>query len=345
MDTQHPQEETTKMDESAFICEVLKAESDAIDRIAKELRTSQKAFRRWASSITLVEQCTGHVVFSGMGKSGLVGAKLSATFSSIGIPSHVVHPAEAVHGDLGSIKHNDVVILMSYSGTTEEVLNLAAILRTDNVPRIGISCSNDTPLAKLCDAHLATGIVTEACPLNLAPTASTTATLAIGDALGLAVSRRRNFSSDDFHKHHPGGMLGAGLRSVTEILRFKVGTNLPTVHESTIVGDALLAARPTTNTRRAGAILLVNDDEQLIGIFTDGDLRRLVIDDEQPMQRRIGEVATSNPRRLNTNALVRDAKQLVTEYRVDEIPVVDDENKPVGLIDVQDLIAMKIVSE
>ena len=345
MHTPRPQKQSSKTSECDFICEVLRAESDAINRIAADIASSPTALLNWTKAIDILQGCTGHVVFSGMGKSGLVGAKLSATFSSIGQPSHVVHPAEAVHGDLGAIKNNDVVILMSYSGTTEEVLNLAAILRTDQVARIGISSSDDSPLAKLCDVHLSTGSVTEACPLNLAPTASTTATLAIGDALGLAVSRRRNFTADDFHKHHPGGMLGVGLRSITDILRFKVGVNLPTVHKSTLVGEALLAAKPSTHTRRAGAILLVDDNDKLVGIFTDGDLRRLVIDDAEPMKRIIGEVATANPRRLDTSALVRDAKQLVTEYRVDEIPVVDDHNKPIGLIDVQDLIALKVVSE
>lgn len=345
MNAQQSQQESSKTAESTFISEVLRAESDAINRVAHEIKENPAVCSQWSNAIDLLEACSGHVVFSGMGKSGLVGAKLSATFSSIGQPSHVVHPAEAVHGDLGSIRRDDVVILMSYSGTTEEVLNLAAILRTDNIPRIGISESDESPLAKLCSAHLSTGPITEACPLNLAPTASTTATLAIGDALGLAVSRRRNFTADDFHKHHPGGMLGAGLRSITEVIRFRVGDNMPTVHRSSSVGDALLAARPDSDKRRAGAILLVDDDDKLVGIFTDGDLRRLVIVDAEPMQRIIGEVATTNPRRLATTALVRDAKQLVAEHRVDEIPIVDEDNHPIGLIDVQDLIAMKVVTE
>ena len=140
-------------------------------------------------------------------------------------------------------------------------------------------------------------------------------------------------------------MLGAGLRSITEILRFKVGKNLATVPSTTLVGKALLKARPTENKRRAGAILLVDEQNKLVGIFTDGDLRRLVIDNPDPMQCVIGDVATKNPRRLQASALVRDAKQLVTEHRVDEIPIVDDLNHPIGLIDVQDLIAMKVVTE
>jgi arabinose-5-phosphate isomerase len=140
-------------------------------------------------------------------------------------------------------------------------------------------------------------------------------------------------------------MLGIGLRAVTEIVRYKIGENLITVHEDATVGEALQAAKPAAGSRRAGAILLVNDDGTLTGIFTDGDLRRLVIDNTNPMLERIGNIATENPRRLHTTALVRDAQQLVTEYRVDEIPLVNEENQPIGLIDVQDLIAMKVVAE
>jgi arabinose-5-phosphate isomerase len=345
MNAPRPQTETELSSEHAFICDALIAETNAIETVIQRIKSNIAYASAWTDAIDILEKCEGHVIFSGMGKSGLIGAKISSTFSSIGQPSHVVHPAEAVHGDLGSIRREDVVILMSYSGTTEEVLNLAAILRTDGIPSIGISKSDDSPLAKLCTAHLETGSLSEACPLNLAPTASTTATLAIGDALGLALSRRRNFTADEFHKHHPGGMLGIGLRTITEIIRFKVGDNLPVIDENTLVGEALAMARPTKGVRRAGAILLVNQDGNLTGIFTDGDLRRLVIDDSQPMQRRIGDVATKNPRRLPANALVRDAQQLVAEYRVDEIPVVDDDNLPIGLIDVQDLIAMKVVTE
>lgn len=345
MNASHPQTKSSLSAEHSFICDALSAETNAIESVIQRLRTDAMHCEMWTKAIDLLENCTGHTIFSGMGKSGLIGSKLSATFSSIGQPSHVVHPAEAVHGDLGSIRREDVVILMSYSGTTEEALTLAAILRTDGIPRIGISKDDKTPLATLCDVHLSIGSLSEACPLNLAPTASTTAMLAIGDALGLALSRRRNFCADDYHKHHPGGMLGIGLRTITEIVRFRVGDNLPTINENSTVGEALKEARPAKGSRRSGAILLVNDEGTLTGIFTDGDLRRLVIDDESPMQRMIGEIATGNPRRLLSSALVRDAQQLVTEHRVDEIPIVDEDNKPIGLIDIQDLIAMKVVIE
>lgn len=326
--------------EAAFIAECLRAEAGAVLRIADRLDEREAGL--WQAAINVLDHCQGHVVVSGMGKSGLVGAKVSATFSSLGQPSHFVHPAEAIHGDLGRIRRGDVGLLLSYSGSTEEVVNLAAILQSDAVPRVGISRSPNSPLAGLCDVHLAVGEIEEACPLNLAPTASTTAILAMGDALALALSRRRNFTADDFHRHHPGGMLGLGLRKITEALRFRVGENLPVVNSAVTVRQA---CEHTGGTRRAGAILVVDDLDRLAGIFTDGDLRRLVLRDPQAMERPIGTVMTPRPQHLSVDDLVRDAVRLVRERRLDEIPVLDRSGKPVGLVDVQDLIAMKVVSE
>jgi arabinose-5-phosphate isomerase len=278
---------------------------------------------------------------SGMGKSGLIGQKIAATLSSLGVPSHFTHPSEAMHGDLGRVRPGDVALLLSYSGGTEEVVNLAAILRTDGIARIGISCNHQTHLARLCDAHLAIGDVVEACPMNLAPTASTTAMLAMGDALALAVSRRRNFQADDFRRRHPGGALGAGLRGVTEVLRFRVGENLSTVREGVSVADAL---RTTGDGRRAGALLVVDDAGRLVGIFTDGDLRRRMNElGAALLGRPVRDVMTVRPTALPADALVRDAVQLVRERRLDEIPVVGHDGQPIGLIDVQDLVSMKVI--
>ena len=331
--------------EALFIAETLRAEAGAVMRIAERLEASSSAsaeYGTWQNALDLLERCEGHVVVAGMGKSGLVGEKISATFSSLGQPSHVLHPAEALHGDLGSVRRQDVALLLSYSGRTEEVVNLAAILRADGIPRIGVSSDHKSELATLCDVHIALGDITEACPLNLAPTASTTAMLAVGDALALALSRRREFKEDDFHKHHPGGMLGAGLRKVTEALRFRVGENLPVVPESATVRAACEA---TGGNRRAGAILIVDGQQRLAGIFTDGDLRRLMLKDARGMERAIGEVMTPRPQHLTVDDLVRDAVRLVRERRLDEIPVLDHDGRPVGLVDVQDLIAMKVVTE
>jgi arabinose-5-phosphate isomerase len=326
--------------ETGFIAEILEAEADAILRIRERLL--QQDAGSWQAALDLLERCEGHVVVSGMGKSGLIGAKISATFSSLGQPSSVIHPAEAVHGDLGRLRSGDVVLLLSYSGETEEVVNLAAILKADDVPRIGVSSSTETSLARLSTVHLCLGNLTEACPLNLAPTASTTAMLATGDALALALSRRRNFGADDFQRRHPGGMLGAGLRPVVDVLRFKVGRNLPVVQETATVREA---CRQTQTGRRPGALVLVDEARRLSGIFTDADFRRLILRDPSALDRPIAEVMTRRPQHLSVNDLVRDAVRLMRENRHDEIPVLDRDGRPVGLVDAQDLIALKVVSE
>ena len=332
-------------EEANFLAEVLRCESEAIEHIAQRILSDDTEATTWASAVELLAGCTGHIVVSGMGKSGLIGAKISATFSSVGLPSNVLHPAEAVHGDLGRIRREDVVLLLSYSGTTEEVLNLAAILKADGVRRIGISKDHDTHLARLCDVHLALGDLSEAGAVGLAPTTSTTATLACGDALGMAASRRKQFTEDDFHRHHPGGMLGTGLRSISEVMRFTVGQQLPVISQDHTVAAALEEAFASDDTRRTGAIMLVDDNGLLSGIFTDGDLRRLLIERQDALKAPIRDVMTRNPRSLLSTDRVRDAKQLIAEHRIDEIPVVDDQGRPVGLIDVQDLITMKIVQE
>ena len=325
--------------ETDFIAEAMVAEAEAVRRAAA--RAAGEDAGNWRAAVDLLDGCRGNVVIAGMGKSGLIGAKIAATMSSLGLPAHFLHPSEAVHGDLGRVRTGDVALLMSYSGGTEEVVDLAAILRTDGIARIGISCNHQSHLARLCDVHLAIGDVVEACPLNLAPTASTTAMLAMGDALALAVSRRRNFAADDFHRRHPGGSLGAGLRSVTEVLRFRVGDTLATVSEDCTVADAL---KSTGGGRRAGALVVVDAAGRLSGIFTDGDLRRRVNElGAALLAKRVADVMTARPSTLPSDALVRDAVQLVRERRLDEIPVVDAQGKPLGLIDVQDLVAMKVI--
>jgi len=327
-------------DEVSFLRSVLRAESATLDRLADEL---DETARDWGRAIGMVADCDGHVVVAGMGKSGLVGAKISATLSSLGRPSHTLHPAEAVHGDLGRIRRGDVALLLSYSGETEEVVALASILAADGVPCIGISRDGGSSLGRLCAAHLTLGRVTEACPLNLAPTASTTAMIAVGDALALAAARRRDFDADAFQRHHPGGLLGAGLRPVVEVLRFQVGRNVAVIAETVTVEAALAAAG---DGRRAGAVLLVDEQGRLSGIFTDGDLRRLVnTRGAAALAGGIAEVMTRDPRCLADTDLVRDAVRMVRERRVDEIPVVDADGRPVGILDIQDLVAMKVVTE
>jgi arabinose-5-phosphate isomerase len=244
------------------------------------------------------------------------------------------------------------VIAISFSGETDEVVNLAAILRQDGVPIISITGGNrrvgeendKSTLERLATIALCLGVTEEAGEGFVAPTTSTTATLALGDALALAAARRRNFTSEDFAKRHPGGSLGELLRPVTDILRFVAGKNLPLVAQTKSVADALREASAAG--RRPGAMLLVDEKTgSLTGIFTDGDLRRLVLRNAGELSRPIADVMTKNPRTLPATALVRDAVRVVREFRADEIPVVDEHGKPVGILDVQDLVAMRLIKD
>ncbi len=290
------------------------------------------------------ENKAGSLVISGLGKCNFIAQKISATLASTGTPSHFLHPTEAMHGDLGRIRSCDVVVLLSFSGNTEEVISLAALLRQDHVPTIAITGNADSHLAKLATVTLWIGNITEACPHNLAPTASTTAMLALGDALALCVSRKRDFKAEDFRKFHPGGLLGRQLMPVTEAMRFAVGHSLELAHTGMTLGEAYQLADEKSQGRRAGAMLIVNEQGKLAGIFTDSDLRRLVVKEGgQVMNLPIEQVMTANPKHLTSQSLVRDAVQMARELRIDEIPVVDENNQPLGLIDVQDLVALKVI--
>lgn len=323
-------------DERTFVAGVLRAESAAIERMVDALGADLHA------AIDLLDRCTGHVVVTGMGKSGLIAQKISATLSSVGLPSHFMHPAEALHGDLGRVRECDVVWALSYSGNTDEVVQLGHVLRDEGLAILAISSNPASRLARLATVHLNIGNVEEACPHNLAPTASTTAMLALGDALALAVSRRRRFSPEDFRRRHPGGTLGVLLQPITEVLRFRVGENLPLIRVGATVREAL---RQADVGRRPGAMLMIDERGTLAGLFTDGDLRRLVLKDPQALEQPIASVMTRKPRVLQSDQIVRDAVALVQEFRPDEIPVVDDAGRPIGLVDVQDLIALRIIQE
>jgi arabinose-5-phosphate isomerase len=321
-----------------FATGVLRAEAEAVANVVGQL---DESFDR---AVELLAGCKGTVLVGGIGKSGIIARKISATLASTGTPSHFLHPSEAMHGDLGRIRAEDVVVLLSYSGTTEDVLALAAVLRQDRVPIIAICSRAESHLGRLADACLCIGDVTEACPHNLAPTASTTAMLALGDALALSVSRRRDFSAADFLKRHPGGMLGRQLMRIIDAMRLRVGENLPLLAESQTVGE--LVETTSTGGRRVGATLLVDKSGRLAGILTDADIVKLIArHGAAALGQGVAQVMTRRPKTLPHTALVRDAVQMVREHRIDEIPIVDDAGRPLGVIDVQDLIALKVIEE
>jgi len=344
--------EPGRLDEVRFAQGVLKTEAEALSGLGATL---DETFCRAVDLVVACADSGGTVLVTGLGKSGLVGAKISATMASLGIPSHAVHPSEAAHGDLGRFRTTDTVICISFSGETDEVVNLAAVLKQDGLPVISITgnptnSSDDGPpqlssLQRLATVCLTLQVEKEAGEGTfVAPTTSTTATMALGDALALTAARRRNFTNEDFARRHPGGALGGLLRSVTDVMRCVAGKNLPLVPDHLPVAEAL--ARAAAAGRRPGALMLIDDSSgRLTGIFTDGDLRRLVLRDTKELAQPISHVMTRRPRTLPSSAMVRDAVRMFREFRQDEIPVVDDSGRPVGMLDVQDLIAMRLVKD
>jgi arabinose-5-phosphate isomerase len=326
-----------------FLREVLRAEAAAVESVSDHI--SEQELSRAVDAMMRCVDHGGSVLVAGVGKSGLIGRKISATLASLGVPSHDIHPTEAMHGDLGRISPHDVVLALSFSGETEELVTLASVLKQDGIPILSITGGTrgegGGALARLATVALHLGPINEASDLALAPTCSTTATLALGDALALTLARRRAFTADDFARRHPGGSLGGLLRPVIDILRFRVGENLPVVLETMTVADALREA--DSGGRRPGALLITSEDGAVSGIFTDGDLRRLVMRGAGELNQKIGAVMTRSPRTLPSTALVRDAVRMVREFRQDEIPVVDEAGAPVGLLDVQDLISLRVV--
>ena len=274
----------------------------------------------------------GHLVVTGMGKAGLIGQKVSATFASTGTPSIFLHPAEAYHGDLGRVLPEDVVLALSNSGETEELVRLLPPLRRIGAKILAITSSLDSTLGKNADLVIELGRIDEACPLGLAPSATTTALLALGDALAFCVFEARGFDREKFAFFHPGGDLGRRLLKVGDVMRS--GERNAVVREETPVAEAVAAITRA----RAGAACVVDGGGRLAGIFTDGDLRRLLGRDPKLLAGRIGDVMTRSPRTIGPERLADEAVRLLKEKRIDELPVVDAQGALVGMLDVQDLL-------
>jgi len=310
---------------------VLAAEAAAIGRVVFD-----DAFAR---AVEWLLGCTGRVVVTGMGKPGFVAQKISATLASTGTPSHFVHPAEAAHGDLGRIAREDVVIALSNSGETEELLRLLPSLKKIGARIVAITKNKANALARGSDLVIAIGNVEEACPMGLAPTASTAVLLAVGDALAMTVLENRFFSREEFAVFHPGGKLGRGLIRVHELMR--QGEACPVVAESAPLSAAVAVMTETPG--RPGATGVHDAAGKLVGIFTDGDLRRLVEHGQTDFTRPVAAAMGRSPRTISPTDLVVDAARVMRQARIDQVPVVDDEGRMVGLLDVQDLLAAKII--
>ncbi|MGE3173268.1 MAG: SIS domain-containing protein [Planctomycetota bacterium] len=311
--------------------------------IAREAEAVQKVAERLGDEFTrvtdLVLELPGRVVTAGMGKAGIIAMKVSATLASTGTPSIWLHPAEAIHGDLGRVDKGDLLLAFSKSGETQELLVLLPHVKAAAVPIVGITQTRDSTLGRHSDVVLELGMIDEAGPYGLAPSASTTAMLALGDALALVVQEGRKFGPHEFARFHPGGDLGRKLMRVGELMR--TGDRNPQARSG---GTLLEAIEIMTRTPgRPGATSVVDKDGLLIGFFTDGDLRRLIERGLQnPREVRIDDVMTRNPRHISTETFALEALALLHQFAVDQLPVVDDGGRLLGLLDVQDLLDLKI---
>jgi len=284
-------------------------------------------------AIELLLRVRGHVIVTGVGKSGHIGRKISATLASTGTPSSFLHPAEAAHGDLGMVTRDDAAIVISKSGETDELLTVLPYLKFLGIPLIGLLGNTRSGLAEKCDVVLDASVAEEGCPMNLAPTASTTATLALGDALAVALLTAKGFQADDFKFLHPGGALGRRLSlMVRDVMH--VGENMPIVAPQ----DDLKTSIMCMTNRRLGAVCVVSPDGTLEGIFTDGDLRRTLERNLDLSHVKIGDVAIRNPKATTPEALVMGAVNLMERHNILVLPVVDAEKKLVGIVHMHDLL-------
>lgn len=323
------------MDLLALGKEIFEHEIEELNRVKNNLGDS---FIRAVELISESLDNKGKIIIVGVGKSGNVGAKIAATLSSTGSPALTLSSQDAIHGDLGIVRDGDVCIAMSHSGETAEMLNLLPYLMRFEIKLIAMTGNENSTLAEHADAVLDTSISREACPLNLAPTSSTTAMLVMGDALAMVLLNSRNFSEEDFAKFHPGGSLGrALLTKVSDIMR--VGDEMAVVREDALINDALTAMNKT----RAGACIIVDGQGKLAGILTHGDFVRSYQSDVYIGQKSVSTLMTRTPITVKAGALAVEAVRTLGSRRIDDLVVLDEENHPVGLVDTQDLARLKLI--
>lgn len=290
------------------------------------------------SAIQTIMKCQGHVVVIGMGKSGHIGNKISATLASTGTPAFFVHPGEASHGDLGMITSGDVVLAISNSGETEEVLTILPVIKRMGAQLISLTGKPKSTLAQNSDVHLDVSVSEEACPLGLAPTASTTATLVMGDALAVTLLELRGFTREDFARSHPAGSLGKKLLlGIQDVMR--TGLEIPQVDESASFSEALVEM----NIKGLGMTAVTKNDNEVAGVFTDGDLRRTLNQSDQYKQKPIGELATLNPVMIEQDKMAVEAAQIMEAYKIHSLLVVNQNNKLVGALNIHDLLRAGVV--
>jgi arabinose-5-phosphate isomerase len=314
--------------------EALDVEGEAIRKLSARLGRDDSVPR----AVALMMACKGRVVVSGMGKSGHIGRKIAATLASTGTPALFLHPGEAAHGDLGMVTSQDVLVAISYSGESSELAIVIPAVKRMGVPVIAMTGKTESSLALAADVHLDVSVEKEACPLNLAPTASTTATLALGDALAVALLELRGFKSDDFARSHPGGALGRRLLThVRDVMRS--GDAVPKVNPDALLTDALLEI----SHKGMGMTAIVDDAGRPVGVFTDGDLRRLIEKVQDFSKLAIRDVMHPNPRRVHPEQLAVDAVAVMEEFRINQMLVTDTDGMLVGALHIHDLTRAKVI--
>ena len=307
--------------------QVLTLEAQAIEQLKTRIDD------RFVHACDLMLHCRGRIVVLGMGKSGHIGGKFAATLASTGTPAFFVHPAEASHGDMGMITAQDVVVALSNSGETDEILTLLPLIKRLGVPLIALTGNPASTLAGTADVHLDISVPQEACPLGLAPTSSTTATLAMGDALAVALLEARGFTAEDFARSHPGGRLGRRLLLLTDDV-MHTGDQMPRSAPDDLLRDALLEM----SRKGLGTTIVVDPDERVLGVFTDGDLRRALDRQVDIHAARVAEVMTRGGRTIAPGTLAAEALRMMQEYRINALPVVNSAGKLAGVLNMHDLL-------
>ena len=310
--------------------EILRAEAEAVGRAAECLDAG------FSRAVRIIEACTGSVVVTGIGKAGLVARKISATLASTGTPSHFLHPAEAMHGDLGALRRDDVFLALSQSGETEEITRLLPHVAARGIHIVAVTGRPDSTLGRAAHVVVASGPVREACTLGLAPSASTAVLLALGDALALVTSRLRSFTPEDFAARHPGGSLGRQLMLVEEAMRPLAECRVAAASDTV----RTVFSRPLP-ARRTGAVMIVDAAGMLAGIFTDSDLARLFERrNDEALDGPIGRVMTLRPTTVIAGTRLRDAVAILEARRLSELPVLGRDGRPCGLLDIVDLVGL-----
>ena len=310
--------------------DVIQTEADSV------LKLKGRIDQNFDEVCQILKNCIGKVVLIGMGKSGHIAKKISSTLASTGTPAFYLHPAEAGHGDLGMISHDDVVIMISYSGESDEIISLLPGIKRMNVPIISMTGSAKSLIASSSDFHLDISVDNEACPNNLAPTSSTTATLVMGDAIAVSLMSLNNFTSDDFAMSHPSGSLGRRLLTLVSSI-MKSGEDIPKVTKEMLLIDSLLVM-----SEKALGMVLIAENEKLVGIFTDGDLRRALESNVDFQKLTIQDVMTKDCKSIEPQEPALIAMQLMEKYSLNSLPVVDSENRIVGAINMHTLIQAKL---